>query len=149
MSDTYIHSVISDIYLHDTCLHDTIVITDHPYEHGNDTTAITDHPNKIGITDNPNHSNEYPIDTDIDTKLNRTIIVDPSFCGENYLLLKNVKVLRMEDPFRSLKIITISPGPFNHLEVEDNISISEDLEDILMYRNSCLVFDDMLDTHRN
>ena len=88
-------------------------------------------------------------------KCNRTLIVGPSFCGKTHLLLNKLRLIRLEDPEKQIRIITRSPeyyedaelridigGPSHGIEVEENVG---DLEE---YRGCFVVFDDMLDSNQ-
>ena len=84
---------------------------------------------------------------------NRTLIVGPSFCGKTHLLLNKLRLIRLEDPERQIRIITRSPevggvlrgalkGALRDLSVEENVG---DLEE---YRGCCVVFGDILDSNQ-
>ena len=53
----------------------------------------------------PAHNNN----NDNDNKCNRTLIVGPSFCGKTHLLLNKLRLIRLEDPEKQIRIITRSP----------------------------------------
>ena len=90
----------------------------------------------------PTHNNNN------DNKCNRTLLVGPSFCGKTHLLLNKLRLIRLEDPEKQIRIITRSPeqnedidiggasqGALQGIEVEENVG---DLEE---YRGRCVVFD--------
>ena len=52
-----------------------------------------------------------------DSENNRTIIVSPSFCGKSHLLLNKLRLIRLEDPERQIRIITRIPEQYKLLEV--------------------------------
>ena len=67
------------------------------------------------------------------------------------MLLNKLQLIRFCDSEKQRKIITRSPEQYKNLDTEDTelcISLKEDLEDrtIQDFRNSCVVFDDMLDS---
>ena len=43
---------------------------------------------------------------------NRTLIVGPSFCGKTHLLLNKLRLIRLEDPEKQIRIITRSPEQY-------------------------------------
>ena len=89
------------------------------------------------------------MNNDNEEKVNRTLIVGPSFCGKTYLLLNKLKLIRLYDMEKQIKIITRSPQQYTKVEIEE-VSVEEDLEDrtIHDYQNCCVVFDDMLDSNQ-
>ena len=95
----------------------------------------------------PTHNNN---NDNNDNKCNRTLIVGPSFCGKTHLLLNKLRLIRLEDPEKQIRIITKSPEQYEDvelrieqgIEVEDNVGVLEE------YRGCCVVFDDMLDSNQ-
>ena len=85
----------------------------------------------------------------IDNNCNRTLIVGPSFCGKTLLLLNKLQLIRLDNPEQKIRIITRSPEQNSKIEIED-VSVEEDLEDRTLqdFQNSCVVFDDMLDSNQ-
>ena len=90
-------------------------------------------------------------------KTNRTLIVGPSFCGKTYLLLNKLKLFRLCDSEKQIKIITKTPKQYNEaallkqgFDEEDleHISVEKDIGDVEDYENCCIVFDDMLDSNQ-
>ena len=91
----------------------------------------------------PTHNNNN------DNKCNRTLIVGPTFCGKTHLLLKNLRLIRLEDPEKQIHIITRSPEQYEDAELRIDIggvSVEENVGDLEEYRGCCVVFDDMLDS---
>ena len=80
-------------------------------------------------------------------KFNRTLIVGPSFCGKTYLLLNRLKLIRLCDSEKQIKIMTRSPEQYEQIEVED-VSVEEQITDFQDYQNCCAAFDDMLDSNQ-
>ena len=86
---------------------------------------------------------------------NRTLIVGPSFCGKTHLLLNKLRLIRLEDPEKQIRIITRSPEQYEFAELRaelciDNggVSVEENVGDLEEYRGCCVVFDDMLDSNQ-
>ena len=96
-------------------------------------------PTKLNNDDNNNDNNEC----------NKTSIVGPSFCGKTHLLLNKLQVVRLSDSEKQIKILSRSPGQYQNIQLED-VSLDEDLEDrtIQDFKNSCVVFDDMLESNQ-
>ena len=63
------------------------------------------------------------------------MIIDPSFSGENYLLMKNVRNYSV----RSFSV-TKSPEQYN-----DELFTEETIRDISQYEGTIIVFDDILE----
>ena len=80
-------------------------------------------------------------------KFNRTLIVGPSFCGKTYLLLNKLKLIRLCDSEKQIKIITRSPKQYKNIDIED-VSVEEQITDFQDYQNCCVAFDDMLDSNQ-
>ena len=86
---------------------------------------------------------------------NRTLIVGPSFCGKTHLLLNKLRLIRLEDPEKQIRIIARSPEQYEDvgsklkldLELGD-IEVEENVGDLEEYRGCCVVFDDMLDSNQ-
>ena len=82
---------------------------------------------------------------------NRTLIVGPSFCGKTHLLLNKLRLIRLEDPEKQIRIITRSPEQYEFAELRNDIggvSVEENVGDLEEYRGCCVVFDDMLDSNQ-
>ena len=54
---------------------------------------------------------------DNDNKCNRTLIVGPSFCGKTHLLLNKLRLIRLEDPEKQIRIITRSPEQYEDIDI--------------------------------
>ena len=50
-------------------------------------------------------------------KCNRTLTVGPSFCGKTHLLLNKLRLIRLEDPEKQIRIITRSPEQYEDAEL--------------------------------
>ena len=88
---------------------------------------------------------------DADNENNKTLIVGPSFCGKTLLLLNKLRLIRLEDPERQIRIITRSPEHYEFIEVGGvlrDVSVEENVEDLQIYRGCCVVFDDMLHSNQ-
>ena len=80
---------------------------------------------------------------------NRTLIVGPSFCGKTHLLLNKLRLIRLEDPEKQIRIITRSPEQYEDVELYiQGIEVEENVGDLEEYRGCCVVFDDMLDSNQ-
>ena len=84
-------------------------------------------------------------------RCNRSLIVGPSFCGKTHLLLNKLRLIRLEDPEKQIRIITRSPEQYEDVElhIEQGIEVEENVGDLEEYRGCCVVFDDMLDSNQN
>ena len=78
---------------------------------------------------------------------NRTLIVGPSFCGKTHLLLNKLRLIRLEDPEKQIRIITRSPEQYEFVDI-GGVSVEENVGDLEEYRGCCVVFDDMLDSNQ-
>ena len=68
-----------------------------------------------------------------DSENNRTLKVGPSFCGKTHLLLNKLRLIRLEDPERQIRIITRSPEQYEFIEVGDalrDVSVEENVKRI-------------------
>ena len=101
------------------------------------------------ITNDDTDNNDNIMFTGGQQSCNRTLIVDPSFCGKTHLLLNKLQLIRLDNPEQKICIITRSPEQYNKIEIED-VSVEEDLGDksIQDFQNCCVVFDDMLDSNQ-
>ena len=82
---------------------------------------------------------------------NRTLIVGPSFCGKTHLLLNKLRLTRLEDPEKQIRIITRSPEQYEDVKLDlelGDIEVEENVRDLEEYRGCCVVFDDMLDSNQ-
>ena len=97
--------------------------------------------------DNNNNDNN----NDDNNKCNRTLIVGPSFCGKTHLLLNKLRLIRLEDPEKQIRIITRSPEQYEDVKLDlelGDIEMEENVGDLEEYRGCCVVFDDMLDSNQ-
>ena len=103
---------------------------------------------KLNNDDNNNNNNNN--NNDDKNKCNRTLIVGPSFCGKTHLLLNKLRLIRMQDPEKQIRIITRSPEQYEDVElhIEQGIEVEENVGDLEEYRGCCVVFDDMLDSNQ-
>ena len=62
--------------------------------------------------DDNNNNNAEANANDDNNKCNRTLLVGPSFCGETHLLLNKLRLIRLEDPEKQIRIITRSPEQY-------------------------------------
>ena len=85
----------------------------------------------------PTHNNK---NDDNDNKCNRTLLVGPSFCGKTPLLLNKLRLIRLEDPDKQIRIITRSPeqyedidvdGASQGVEVEENVGVLEEYRGVV------------------
>ena len=90
------------------------------------------------------------LNNDDNNKCNRTLIVGPPFCGKTHLLLNKLRLIRLEDPEKQIRIITRSPEQYEDVElhIEQGIEVEENVGDLEEYRGCCVVFDDMLDSNQ-
>ena len=66
---------------------------------------------------------------------NRTLIVGPSFCGKTHLLLNKLRLIRLEDPEKQIRIITRSPEQYEDVELYiQGIEVEENVGDLEEYR---------------
>ena len=66
---------------------------------------------------------------------NRTLIVGPSFCGKTHLLLNKLRLIRLEDPRKQIRIITRSPEQYEDVELySQGIEVEENVGDLEEYR---------------
>ena len=99
-------------------------------------------PTQVPTQNNNNNDNN-------DNKCKRTLIVGPSFCGKTHLLLNKLRLIRLEDPEKQIRIITRSPEQYEDAEQcidIGDVSVEENVGDLEEYRGCCVVFDDMLDS---
>ena len=101
------------------------------------------------------HNNNYKNDDNNDNnKCNRTLLVGPSFCGKRHSLLNKLRLIRLEDPEKQIRIITRSPEQYAELREDaglctlQGIEVEENVGDLEEYRGCCVVFDDMLDSNQ-
>ena len=66
------------------------------------------------------------------------------------MLLNKLQLRRLSDSEKQIKIIPRSPGLYRNIQLEDLVSLEEDLEDRTLqdFKNCCVVFDDMLDSNQ-
>ena len=79
-----------------------------------------------------------------------TLIVGPSFCGKNHLLLNKLQLIRLSDSEKQIHIFTRSPEHYRDVGCVGDLVVKEDLGDksIQDFQNCCVVFDDMLDSNQ-
>ena len=138
-------------------------IINHSENHDNNNYTNNDNDNENQIDDDNNQNDNNQIDdanenynnqTDdnnnqIDNNCNRTLIVGPSFCGKTHLLLNKLRLIRLEDPEKQIRIITRSPEQYEDVELYiQGIEVEENVGDLEEYRGCCVVFDDMLDSNQ-
>ena len=103
------------------------------------------------INDNNAEANAKAIANDDNNsgvnETNRTLIVGPSFCGKTHLLLNKLRLIRLEDPEKQIRIITRSPEQYENIDIQ-GIEVEENVGDLEEYRGCCVVFDDMLDSNQ-
>ena len=107
--------------------------------------------NAEAVANNPAGANAKAIAGAIANETNRTIIVGPSFCGKTHLLLNKLRLIRLEDPEKQIRIITRSPEQYENAELRldiGGVSVEENVGDLEEYRGCCVVFDDMLDSNQ-
>ena len=92
---------------------------------------------------------------DDDNKCNRTLIVGPSFCGKTQLLLNKLRLIRLEDPEKQIRIITRSPELYEDIDIGgvsqgalQEIEVEEDVGDLEEDRGCFVVFNDILDSNQ-
>ena len=109
---------------------------------------------KLNNDDNNNNDNNAEANADDDNnsgvnETNRTLIVGPSFCGKTHLLLNKLRLIRLEDSEKQIRIITRSPEQYEDVELYiQGIEVEENVGDLEEYRGCCVVFDDMLDSNQ-
>ena len=100
---------------------------------------------------NNNNNNAEANANDDNNKCNRTLIVGPSFCGKTHLLLNKLRLIRLEDPEKQIRIFTRSPEQYEDVKLDSelgDIEVEENVGDLEEYRGCCVVFDDMLDSNQ-
>ena len=66
---------------------------------------------------------------------NITLIVGPSFCGKTHLLLNKLRLIRLEDPEKQIRIITRIPEQYEDVELYiQGIEVEENVGDLEEYR---------------
>ena len=79
---------------------------------------------------------------------NRTLIVGPSFCGKTHLLINLIKIKKIDDPNRSVVIITRSPEQYTDIDLDIEIENDFENKSISDFEDCIIVFDDMLDSNQ-
>ena len=97
-------------------------------------------PTQVPTLNNNNNDN-------YDNKCNRTLIVGPSFCGKTHLLLNKLRLIRLENPEKQIRIITRSPEQYEDIDI-GGVKVEENVGDLEEYRGCCVVFDDVLDSNQ-
>ena len=67
------------------------------------------------------------------------------------MLLKKLRLIRLEDPEKQIRIITRSPEQYEDIDnggASQGIEVEANVADLEEYRGCCLVFDDMLDSNQ-
>ena len=65
------------------------------------------------------------------------------------MLLNKVRLIRLEDPEKQIRIITRSPEQYEVVELYiQGIEVEENVGDLEEYSGCCVVFDDMLDSNQ-
>ena len=95
----------------------------------------------------PAGANAKAVAEAVANETNRTLIVGPSFCGKTHLLLNKLRLIRLEDPEKQIRIITRSPEQYENIDMQ-GIEVEENVGDLEEYRGCCVVFDDMLDSNQ-
>ena len=109
-----------------------------------------------GVSSHNNNNNNAEANANDDNnsgvnETNRTLIVGPSFCGKTHLLLNKLRLIRLEDPEKQIRIITRSPEQYEDVKLDlelGDIEVEENVGDLEEYRGCCVVFDDMLDSNQ-
>ena len=99
----------------------------------------------------PAGANAKAVAEAVANETNRTLIVGPSFCGKTHLLLNKLRLIRLEDPEKQIRIITRSPEQYENIDIggaSQGIEVEENVGDLEEYRGCCVVFDDMLDSNQ-
>ena len=95
------------------------------------------HTNKIDHTSDSNKTDTFKIrknDTCVtNDKLNRTLLVGPSFCGRIYLLLNTLPLILLDNLEQQIKMTTRSPEQYTKL-LDDNIKM--ELQDVSVEEDS-------------
>ena len=63
------------------------------------------------------------------------------------MLLNKLRLFRLDDPSRQIRIITRSREQYKRLQLKD-VSVEENVVDLELYRGCCVVFDDMLESNQ-
>ena len=103
------------------------------------------------IITNDNNDNIDTATLALHNNCNRTLIVGPSFCGKTHLLLNKLRLIRLEDPEKQIRIITRSLEQYEDVKLDlelGDIEVEENVGDLDEYRGCCVVFDDMLDSNQ-
>ena len=88
-------------------------------------------PTQVPTHNNNNNNNNN------DNKCNRTLLVGPSFCGKTHLLLNKLRLIRLEDPEKQIRIITRSPEQYEDIDIggaSQGIEVEENVGDLEEYR---------------
>ena len=59
-------------------------------------------------------TNIFIIDTETNYKLNRTLLVGPTFCDKTHLLVNKFQLFRLDNPEQQIKIKTMSPEQYGN-----------------------------------
>ena len=103
--------------------------------------------NAEAVANSPAGANAKAVAEAVANETNRTLIVGPSFCGKTHLLLNKLRLIRLEDPEKQIRIITRSPEQYENIDMQ-GIEVEENVGDLEEYRGCCVVFDDMLDSNQ-
>ena len=91
---------------------------------------------KSGIIESNENQNEM---------CNRTLIVDPSFCGKACLLMNKLK---FKNPDTKIKFICGSPEQYSNCDIDLELDLDFEQKTILNYENRTIIFDHMLDSNQ-
>ena len=67
--------------------------------------------------------------------------------GKTHLLLKKLRLIRLDDQLGQIRIITRSPEQYMNIQLEE-IEVVKVVGVLEMYRGCCVVFDDMLESNQ-
>ena len=65
-------------------------------------------------------------------KCKRTLIIGPSFCCKTHSLLNKLRLIRLEDPEKQIRIITRSPEQYEDIDIggaSQGVEVEEDVGD--------------------
>ena len=119
-----------------------------PHGYSRGTPSHSSNNNNVGANAEANANSPAGANAEaVANETNRTLIVGPSFCGKTHLLLNKLRLSRLEDPEKQIRIITRSPEQYENIDMQ-GIEVEENVGDLEEYRGCCVVFDDMLDSNQ-
>ena len=119
-----------------------------PHGYSRGTPSHSSNNNNVGANAEANANSPAGANAEaVANETNRTLIVGPSFCGKTHLLLNKLRLIRLEDPEKQIRIITRSPEQYENIDMQ-GIEVEENVGDLEEYRGCCVVFDDMLDSNQ-